>query len=89
VRKDGGDAGANVVAADDRGVADVDAGNIGDGVERTTGEDADLQSEIGGTGTGVLGSGGGEQERQDGKRTSRHGEEYSGGVRSSVIGFLD
>ena len=44
VREDGGHAGADVVSTDYGGVSDLDAGDVGDGVERAGREDADLES---------------------------------------------
>jgi hypothetical protein len=41
VRKDCGDAGTNVVAADDRCVADENAVDVCDGIEWTSGQDPD------------------------------------------------
>jgi len=42
VRKDGSYAGAEIVATEDGGVADFDAGNIGDGIERASWQDTDF-----------------------------------------------
>ncbi len=53
VRQNGGHAGADVVAADDGGVSDFDAGDVGDGVEWAGREDADLQAQVGGAGPWV------------------------------------
>jgi hypothetical protein len=49
------DAGTNVVATNDRGVADLNPGNIGDRVQGTARQNADLQAEVGSAGTCFMG----------------------------------
>ena len=85
--ENGGDAGADVVAADEGGVADFDAGNIGDRVQRAGREDADLQPEIGGAwawlGSCVLGGSerGDQEDRGNGEKLVGHGRS----IRSKLI----
>ena len=61
MRQDGGDAGADVVSANDGGVTDRDTGDVGDGVELTARQNADLQTEFGRAGASIGGGGLGEQ----------------------------
>ena len=44
--QNGGDAGVDIVAAMDGGVADGNTGNVGDGVERSARQNADLQTQV-------------------------------------------
>ena len=47
MRQDRRDAGANIVAANQRGVADADAGHVGDGVERPARQRAGWNADFG------------------------------------------
>ena len=102
-RQDRGDAGAyrplphseRPVAANDGVVADLDAGHIGDRVQRPR-RPVEGDAERPGAGAGLLGRGrpergeaGGEQERRGGaagKRVSFHGGSPSGGKRTGSAG---
>jgi hypothetical protein len=59
VGEDRGDAGPDVLPFEDRDLADLDPGDVGDGVERTGGEDADDKPELAGPGTVLRGQNGG------------------------------
>ena len=54
MRQDRGDAGADVVAANDRRLPDFDAGDVRDGVERAGRKDADGDAEVAETRAGFL-----------------------------------
>src|SRR5216117_1514743 len=77
--QNGGYAGADVVAANNRRLPDFDTGNIGDRIERSGRQDTDLQPQVVGTGARigscVLGSSerGQQQERSGGKNLIEHG----------------
>src|SRR5438445_11590439 len=53
MRQDGGHASVHIVATDDGGVPDLNASNIGDCIERPGRQDADLQSQLRGTGSSI------------------------------------
>jgi len=62
MRQDGSDAGAHVAASPQRHLADPDARDVGDRVERAWREDADLDARLPGAGAGGLGGSGAAQE---------------------------
>ena len=73
VGEDGGDAGADAVVATEGGVADADAGDVGDGVEGAGGHGAEEDAGVAGAETGLGGEdGGGEKEERE-KAGGEHG----------------
>src|SRR5690606_11181966 len=72
VRKDGGDAGVDGVAAGDGHLADPDSRDIGDRVERTGAEDPRLDAEITDARTRVLREDGRCKDHRDQQRSSHH-----------------